>query len=191
MDNCRIVRAMDSDEDQQYRRVEELERRLTGMINDYRRIQRQRSTGRIVAPNEWDRLRQEAKITAQNADKLLKYLQKRARGGLEDNDLQAQINAIQYAKLIYKKLITGLSEVALECLKAYYADEDEWLMPGGFSAVLDILEIAGRIDSTLTALHKCRVLMLSPDPGRQMRIELRNIQKSLAEAETYERSRGR
>ncbi|EED21187.1 conserved hypothetical protein [Talaromyces stipitatus ATCC 10500] len=183
MQNCEELRATESYETRKYVRLEAIEERISDLIKDYKRIQKRRSRGRAIDPNAWEHTEEEVKGIGKDADKIRKVAQMRAEEGKEKNDLELQVDVVDYAKLIYKDVMTGLSELALECLKAYYSEEDEWLLAGGFTAVLNILEIAGRINTTLTSLHNCGLVVLSPDPGRHIRIELRLIQQSLADAE--------
>lgn len=174
-----------------YVTIEAIVERISDLLRDYKRMQRRRSRGRAIDPDTWKRTRQEVKYISEDADKIRNVLQRRAKEGRASNDLQAQADAVEYAESIWRQIITSLCELALECLKTYYSKEDKWLLTGGFKAVLDILEIAGELNRTMISLHNCQLIFLSPDPGRHIRLELRSISQSLADAEVYKHKPGR
>lgn len=174
-----------------YVTIEAIVDRISDLRKDYKRMQRTRSRGRAIDPDTWKRTRQEVNYISEDADKIRNVLQRRAKEGRASNDLQAQADAVEYAELIWRQIITNLCELALECLKTYYSEEDEWLLSGGFKAVMDILDIAGELNRTITSLHNCHLIFLSPDPGRHIRLELRSISESLADAEVYKHRPGR
>lgn len=171
--------------------IEAIVERISDLLKDYKRMQRTRSRGRAIDANTWKRTRQEVKYISEDADKIRNVVLRRAKEGKERNDLQAQADAVEYAELIVSQVMTSLCELALECLRTYYCEEDEWLLNGGFGAVLDIIDIVGELDLTLTSLHNCSMVVLSPYPGRPIRQELRSIRGSLKNAEADEQRQGR
>ncbi|RAO66392.1 uncharacterized protein BHQ10_002404 [Talaromyces amestolkiae] len=171
--------------------IEAIVERISDLLKDYKMMQRKRSRGRPIDAITWKRTRQEVNYISEDAAKIRNVLVRRAKEGKESNDLQTQADAVEYAELIVQHVMTSLCELALECLKTYYSVEDKWLLNGGFGAVLDIIDIVGELDLTLTSLHNCAMVMLSPYPGRPIRQELRSIRGSLARAEADEQRRER
>jgi hypothetical protein len=188
---CQKLKDIEVRRMRRYVGIEAIVERISDLLKDYKRMQRTRSRGRAIDPDTWKRTRREVKYISEDADKIRKVILRRAKEGKDRNDLQAQADAVEYAELIVQQVMTSLCELALECLKTYYSEEDEWLLNGGFGAVLDIIDIVGELDLTLTSLHNCAMVVLSPYPGRPIRQELRSIRGSLKNAEADEQRRGR
>jgi hypothetical protein len=188
---CQKLKAKEVRRMPRYVTIEAIVERIADLLKDYKRMQRKRSRGRTVDPDTWKRTRQEVKYISEDADKIRNVIVRRAKEGKDSNDLQAQADAVEYAELIVQQVMTSLCELALECLRTYYSEEGEWLLNGGFEAVLDIIDIVGELDLTLISLHNCAMVVLSPYPGRPIRQELRSIRGSLARAEADEQRRGR
>ncbi|KUL81913.1 hypothetical protein ZTR_10732 [Talaromyces verruculosus] len=174
-----------------YTRVEEIVERITNLLKDYKRMQRTRSRGRAIDPDTWKRTRQEVNYISEDADKIREVILRRAKEGKASNNLQAQADAVEYAYVIVQQVMTSLCELALECLKTYYSEEDECLLNGGFGAVLDIIDIVGELDTILKSLHNCAMVVLSPYPGLPIRQELGSIRRSFKNAEANELRRRR
>ncbi|EEA25342.1 hypothetical protein TMatcc_006433 [Talaromyces marneffei ATCC 18224] len=187
---CQKLKDIEVRRTRRYIGIEAIVERIGDLLKDYKRMQRKRLRGWAIDPNTWKRTRQEVKYLGEDADQIRKVVLRRAKEGKENNDLQAQADAIEYAELIVQQVMTSLCQLALECLRTYYSEEDEWLLKGGFGAVLDIIDIVGELDLTLTSLHNCAMVVLSPYPGRPIRQELRSIRGSLAKAEADEQRRG-
>lgn len=188
---CQKLKAIEVRRMRRYVTIEAIVERIADLLKDYKRMQRKRSRGRTIDPDTWKRTRQEVKYISEDAEKIRNVIVRRAKEGKDSNDLQAQADAVEYAELIVQQVMTSLCELALECLRTYYSEEDEWLLNGGFEAVLDIIDIVGQLDLTLISLHNCAMVVLSPYPGRPIRQELRSIRGSLARAEADEQRRGR
>lgn len=188
---CQKLKDNDVRRMRRYVGIEAIVERISDLLKDYKIMQRKRFRGRPIDAGSWKRIRQEVKYISEDADKIRNVLVRRAKEGKDGNNLQTQADAVEYAELIVQHVMTSLCELALECLKTYYSVEDKWLLNGGFGAVLDIIDIVGELDLTLTSLHNCAMVMLSPYPGRPIRQELRSIRSSLARAEADEQRRGR
>lgn len=191
MKYCEKLKDNDVRRMRRYVGIEAIVDRISDLLKDYKIMQRKRSRGRPIDAGTWKRTKQEVAYISEDADKIRNVLVRRAKEGKESNDLQARADAVEYAELIVQQVMTSLCELALECLKTYYSVEDKWLLNGGFEAVLDIIDIVGELDLTLTSLHNCAMVMLSPYAGRPIRQELRSIRGSLAKAEADEQRRGR
>ncbi|KAI7971274.1 hypothetical protein EIK77_007328 [Talaromyces pinophilus] len=191
LEYCQKIKKKEVTRMWRYTRVEELVERITDLLKDYKRMQRTRSRGRAIDPDTWKRTRQEVKYISEDADKIREVILRRAKEGKARNDLQAQADAIEYAHVIVQQVMTSLCELALECLKTYYSEEDECLLNGGFGAVLDIIDIVGELDTTLKSLHNCAMVVLSPYPGLPIRQELGSIRRSFKNAEANELRRAR
>lgn len=190
LEYCQKIKKKEVTRMWRYTRVEEIVERITDLLKDYKRMQRIRSRGRAIDPDTWKRTRQEVKYIGEDADKIREVILRRAKEGKASNDLQAQADAVEYAHVIVQQVMTSLCELAFECLKTYYSEEDECLLNGGFGAVLDIIDIVGELDTILKSLHNCAMVVLSPYPGLPIRQELGSIRRSFKNAEANELRRG-
>lgn len=188
---CREIKAVEIHRTLRFLRIEEIRERISELVDNYKRIQRKRSRGSVVSSETWQRTKQEVKYISGEAEEIRFKIIARANEARKKRDMSIKAEVTEYAEQIYQEVVTNLSELALECLKTYYSEEDEWLLAGGFKEVLDILDVAGKIIVTLTSLQKCDLLKIVRDPGRHLRVEMRAIYDALIQCEDYEKRRSR
>ncbi|OKL61213.1 hypothetical protein UA08_03384 [Talaromyces atroroseus] len=190
MDGCQKIKAAETNETQSFKGIKDICGRIQALGDIYKRIQRDRATGSFTS-RTWERAEHSLKPISDDADMLQLKIMKRANEAKHSNDFRIRADANEYAEQIYKHVVTDLSELALECLKAYYSEDNEWLLTGGFIAVMNILDVTGKINNTLSSLKKRDLINTTRDISRVIRIPLRVICDRLIRCEMEERQRGR
>jgi hypothetical protein len=190
MDACKKVKAIETDETKTFKGIKDICDRIQASMNIYKQIQRDRSTESIT-PTMWEHAEHSLRPISDDVEVIRLKIMRRANEGKDSNDLRIKADANEYAEQIYKHVMTDLSELALECLKAYYSDDQRWLLSKGFTAVMNILDISGKIMNTLRQLEKAGSISMTRDISRHIRLPLRIIYDTLSRCEMEERQRER